>query len=466
MVFSSIPFLFYYLPVVLAVYFLTPLRFRNLFLLLANLAFYGFGEPVYVSIMLLSIGIDYVHGYLVNKHRANDKKARRFVAQSVVFNLALLLFFKYYDFIVQSLTAVFPALGGVLRPLGLPLPLGISFYTFQTMSYTIDVYRRDAPVQKNLVDFGVFVTLFPQLIAGPIVKYKTVARQLARRHICLIDFAAGVRQFTAGLCKKVLLANAVGSLWRLYQQPAALSAPAAWLGVTAFAFQLYFDFSGYSDMACGLGRMLGFRFPRNFRYPFTARSVTELWRRWHISLTSWFREYVYIPLGGNRGGRAKTIRNIAVVWLLTGIWHGAAWNFLLWGVYFGVLLVLERYVFGALLRRLPRALQHGYTLALFWLSLAFFAVEGGMAQNIAYLGALLGANGVFVSSTLMYDLRSYAPTLLLCAIGATPLALRLWSRLAPRVRHALSFVLVPAGLLLSTAYLVAGSYNPFLYFRF
>lgn len=316
MVFSSVFFLFTYLPIVLFAYYITPLRWRNAVLLVVNLIFYGWGEPVYIFIMLLSIAVDYTHGRLVERWRENDRLARRAVASSVICNLAILFFFKYWDFFAVNIHA----LTGIPLPvLGLPLPIGISFYTFQTMSYTIDVYRRDAPVQKNVVTFGAYVTLFPQLIAGPIVQYKSVAEQLEGRREDLEKFVSGIQRFTVGLAKKVLLANAIGELWDTSIAAQDLTVAGAWLGLLGFAFQLYFDFSGYSDMAIGLGRMLGFEFLENFRYPYISRSVVEFWRRWHISLTTWFREYVYFPLGGNRVSRIKWVRNILAVWLLTGI---------------------------------------------------------------------------------------------------------------------------------------------------
>ena len=326
MQFSSLTFLFAYLSLTLAVYFLTPLRWRNLVLLAVSLFFYGWGEPVYLSIMILSILIDYTHGLLVEKYRDNDRRARWFVGQSVVFNLLLLGFFKYWDFLAANLSL----LPGVRLPqLGIPLPIGISFFTFQTMSYTIDVYRRDAPVQRNIITFGAFVTMFPQLIAGPIVKYKAVAEELERRSHTWESFARGSCRFCAGLAKKVLLANSIGALWdcQLAAQGAGtLTVAGGWLGLLAFGFQIYFDFSGYSDMAIGIGQMLGFRFLENFDHPYLAVSVTEFWRRWHMSLTNWFREYLYIPLGGNRDGTARTLRNILIVWFCTGFWHGASWG--------------------------------------------------------------------------------------------------------------------------------------------
>ena len=324
MIFSSLTFLFAYLPVTLALYFLVPLRWRNLVLLLVSLFFYGWGEPVYILIMVLSILIDYTHGLLVEKYRADDRKARWFVGQSVAFNLLLLGFFKYWDFLADNLLLLtgieLPAsiaLAGLTIPLrNIPLPIGISFFTFQTMSYTIDVYRQDAPVQRNIVKFGAFVTMFPQLIAGPIVQYKTVAKELDHRVNTTEDFALGARRFCVGLAKKVLLANAIGALWEeclAAQGAGTLTAAGGWMGLFAFGFQIYFDFSGYSDMAIGLGRIFGFRFLENFDYPYLSASVTEFWRRWHMSLTGWFREYLYIPLGGNRGGTVKTIRNIFIV---------------------------------------------------------------------------------------------------------------------------------------------------------
>lgn len=343
MVFSSLYFLFLYLPIVLFLYYITPLKWRNLLLLLVNLVFYAWGEPVYILIMFLSIGIDYTHGMLVEKYkrRGNDRGARWAVASSVIFNLALLFFFKYWDFVAGSLQAI----GFSFMPkLGLSLPIGISFYTFQTMSYTIDVYRDDAKVQRSLVNFGTFVTLFPQLIAGPIIKYKDLGDQIDHRTHSPEQFASGVQIFVVGLAKKVLLANNIGKLWdTILALPAReLTTAGAWLGVAAFAFQLYFDFSGYSDMAVGLGRMLGFEFMRNFNYPYIAKSVTEFWRRWHISLSTWLRDYLYISLGGNRKGRIRTYGNLLLTMLLGGLWHGAAVRFILWGGLHGAALALHK----------------------------------------------------------------------------------------------------------------------------
>ena len=464
MVFSSLTFLFGYLPLTLALYFLTPLRRRNFVLLAASLFFYGWGEPVYVGVMFLSVFIDYTHGLLVERFRQRDRLARWFVGQSVVFNLLLLGFFKYWDFLAANLSL----LPGVSVPqLGLPLPLGISFFTFQTMSYTIDVYRRDAPVQRNVIDFGAYVTLFPQLIAGPIVKYKTVAAELVHRTVTSRDFAEGACRFTAGLAKKVLLANAAGALWescQASQNAGALTVAGGWTGLFAFGFQIYFDFSGYSDMAVGLGRILGFRFDENFDHPYLSTSVGEFWRRWHMSLTSWFREYLYFPLGGSRAGRARPLRNLLVVWFCTGFWHGASWNFILWGLYFGLWLILERFVFRDLLARTPVLVKRVYTLLVVFVGWGIFAMEDlGVCGR--YLAVCFGG-GPLWSAPDGYRLRSWALILLLLALGSTTLAADLWKKVPEQGRRVLAPVLMALGLIVSTAYLVDGSYNPFLYFRF
>ena len=451
----------------LLVYYLTPLKARNAVLLVFNLIFYAWGEPVYILIMFASIAIDYTHGMLVErcKRRGNDRAARRAVASSVIFNLALLFFFKYWDFVAGSLAAI----GLPFMPrLGLSLPIGISFYTFQTMSYTIDVYRGDAGVQKNLINFGTFVTLFPQLIAGPIIKYKDLGDQIDHRPHSPEQFASGVQVFVVGLAKKVLLANNLGLLWDAYKAlPAAeLTTAGAWLGVAAFTFQLYFDFSGYSDMAVGLGRMLGFEFMRNFNYPYISRSITEFWRRWHISLGTWFREYLYIPLGGNRVSAPRLFFNLLVVWAATGIWHGASWNFLLWGLYFAALLILEKAFLLKLLDKLPALLRHLYTLFLVAVSWAIFAVED-FSQLGSYLKVMFGLGGVpLMDAKLGYYVTSYLPILLVAAVASTPLGAKLYHKLKPRAAEVVCTVLVLAGLVVCTAYLVDGTYNPFLYFRF
>ena len=446
--FSSLPFLFGFLPITLAIYFAVPLRWRNLALLLTSLVFYGWGEPIYLGIMVLSILIDYTHGLLVERYRSRDKLARWFVAESVILNLGLLGFFKYWDFFAENLSR----LPGITLPaLGLPLPIGISFFTFQTMSYTIDVYRRDAPAQRDIVAFGAYVTMFPQLVAGPIVRYREVAAELKERVNATADFAAGAGRFTVGLAKKVLLANSIGALWdaELAAQSAGmLTAFGGWLGIAAYGFQIYFDFSGYSDMAIGMGRMLGFHFPENFARPYTAASVTEFWRRWHISLTTWFREYLYIPLGGSRRGTARTVRNIFIVWLL---------HFFLW-------LMLEKYLLKDFLQRLPRWLRHAYTLLVVFAGWGIFAMED-LSVCGGYFRVCFGG-GALWSAVDGYYLRTYAVLLVLLTVGSANTVKAVWERLPERAREALAPVLMLAGLVLCTAYLVDGSYNPFLYFRF
>ena len=462
--FSSLPFLFGFLPITLAIYFAVPLRWRNLALLLASLVFYGWGEPVYISIMVLSILIDYTHGLLVEKYRSRDKLARWFVAESVLLNLGLLGFFKYWDFFAANLSLI-P--GVSISALGLPLPIGISFFTFQTMSYTIDIYRQDAPAQRNMVSFGAYVTMFPQLVAGPIVRYKDVAAELIHRTNTASAFAAGARRFTVGLAKKVLLANSIGALWDAElaaQSAGTLTVVGGWLGIAAFGFQIYFDFSGYSDMAIGMGQMLGFHFPENFNYPYTAASVTEFWRRWHISLTTWFREYLYIPLGGSRKGTWRTVRNIFLVWFCTGFWHGASWNFILWGLHFFGWLMLEKYLLRDFLQKLPSWLRHFYTLVVVFVGWGVFAMED-LTVCTGYFKTCFGS-GTLWSAADGYYLIAYGLTLLILTVGSTRLPRKVWDRLPERARALLGPLLMAAGLVICTAYLVDGSYNPFLYFRF
>ena len=468
MVFSSLYFLFLYLPIVLFLYYITPLKWRNLLLLLVNLVFYAWGEPVYILIMFLSIGIDYTHGMLVEKYkrRGNDRGARWAVASSVIFNLALLFFFKYWDFVAGSLQAI----GFSFMPkLGLSLPIGISFYTFQTMSYTIDVYRDGAKVQRSRVNFGTFVTLFPQLIAGPIIKYKDLGDQIDHRTHSPEQFASGVQIFVVGLAKKVLLANNIGKLWdTILALPAReLTTAGAWLGVAAFAFQLYFDFSGYSDMAVGLGRMLGFEFMRNFNYPYISKSITEFWRRWHISLSTWFRDYVYFPLGGSRvNSKAKHIRNLFVVWLLTGIWHGANWTFLAWGLFYFVLLVLEKY--GGLGRGWPVWAKWLFTFLMVNFAWVLFRADS-LAAAGQYLQAMFGLGaGGWDDLTALY-LRENWTVLAASVLFAGPLAPRLRDWAAKKDSPLLDAgyaVLAAAVFLVSAAFLIKGTYNPFIYFNF
>lgn len=468
MIFSSVLFLYIYLPLVLLIYQLTPLRYRNLSLLIVNLIFYGWGEPVYILLMFLSIGIDYVNGYYVGKYRDTDrKKAKRFVIISVVMNLSLLGFFKYYDFIAASLNSLMNM--QLLQPLGLALPIGISFYTFQTMSYTIDIYRNQADAQKSIINFGTYVTLFPQLIAGPIVRYNDVADQLGHREIDSDMFAYGIQRFVLGLAKKVLLANNIGLLWETVQKMdfGTMSVLSAWLGIIAFAFQIYFDFSGYSDMAIGLGKMFGFSFLENFNYPYISKSITEFWRRWHISLSVWFKEYVYIPLGGNRHGTWRMIFNLAVVWMLTGFWHGASWNFLWWGSYFGILLIIEKLFLKQWLDKCPSVVGHSYTMILVLISWVLFALNDGEAIT-AYLRAMFSLNGNAVADhTSLYLLANYAMLLIVLVLASLPLGKKLFHRYVQGKKlYALVPFVLAILLLASTAYIVDASYNPFLYFRF
>lgn len=464
MIFSSLTFLYAYLPLTLALYFLTPLKWRNLVLLLVSLFFYGWGEPVYIVIMFLSIAIDYTHGLLVEKYRDNDRKARWFVAESIIFNLLLLGFFKYWDFLVANLSLI----PGITVPqLHIPLPIGISFFTFQTMSYTVDVYRKDAPVQKSIIKFGAFVTMFPQLIAGPIVQYKTVAKELDSRVNTSEDFAAGATRFCVGLAKKVLLANSIGSLWDeclAAQSAGTLSAVGGWMGLLAFGFQIYFDFSGYSDMAIGLGRIFGFKFAENFNYPYLASSVSDFWRRWHMTLTGWFRDYLYIPLGGNRNGAWKTLRNIFIVWFCTGFWHGASWNFILWGLYFFTWLMIEKYLLKDVLKKTPAVIKHIYTLIVVFVGWGIFAIED-LKLCGQYLLSCFGGSGFFTAVD-GYRLKSYAVTFVILILASTTLGKKTWQRIPEKAQKILTPVLMALAMVICTGYLVDGSYNPFLYFRF
>lgn len=470
MVFSSLLFLFYFLPAILGLYFLVPRHYKNLILFCCSLFFYAWGEPVYIVLMLFSSVADYTHGRLIERYRHRGDTAKWFVASAVLINLALLGFFKYADFLVLNLNWL---LGTAIEPLNLPLPIGISFYTFQTMSYSIDVYRGEAPVQKNFISFAAYVSLFPQLIAGPIVRYQTIAYELNQRTETMEQFASGVKRFAVGLGKKVLLANNIGLLWSEIQNiaPADLTVLTAWLGIIAFGFQIYFDFSGYSDMAIGLGRIFGFSFLENFNYPYISKSITEFWRRWHISLGTWFRDYLYIPLGGSRTNKTGLFRNLFIVWFLTGFWHGASWNYVFWGLYFGVLLCIEKLFLGRILERLPGILRHSYVLLAVVLGWVLFVFED-MGAGLAYLKIMLGLSGNSLWDTnLLYFITSNGLLLAALVLGSTPLPNLAWERFAAWVqRKKVGFILIPIGyliiLLASTAYLVDASYNPFLYFRF
>lgn len=466
MVFSSITFLYIFLPITLLVYYLVPAKAKNWVLFVSGLVFYAWGEPVYVFIMILSTLIDYTAGRLMDFWNDDEKRRKILLICSVAMNLGLLAVFKYSSFIIDNINALFH--GGIPDP-QLPLPIGISFFTFQSMSYTIDLYRRQIKVQKNFINFGAYVTMFPQIVAGPIVRYQDVSKELESRSITVGETADGIGLFTRGLAKKLLLANNIGLLWaQVREMPIdAVPAATAWLGILAFAFQIYFDFSGYSDMACGIGKMLGFHFPQNFNLPYTAKSITDFWRRWHITLSTWFKEYLYIPLGGNRSGTVRTIRNLLIVWVLTGFWHGASWNFVCWGLYFGVLLVLEKFVYGKILNKLPSFVRQLYTFVLMVFSWVLFEMET-LGDVGRYLQAMFGGAG-FADSRSIYLLRSYFLLFLLCIFASGSWGKKVYSQFSNRW-PARAQALLPVSVILlmavCTAYLVNATYNPFLYFRF
>ncbi len=468
MVFSSLEFLFFYLPAVLLIYFLIPAKFlaaRNFALLVVSLLFYGWGEPSYIWIMLLSIAVDYTCGKLVAKHKqAAPKKAKAALISSIVINLSILAFFKYADFIIKNLSLI-PVFSD-LKPLGVALPIGISFYTFQTMSYTLDVYLGEAKMQKNIASFGSYVTMFPQLIAGPIVRYRDVDNALRQRSHTIENVARGTRRFVCGLAKKVLLANTAGAFYQSFIQGVAEtpSVLGAWFGIVFFAFQIYFDFSGYSDMAIGLGLIMGFNFPENFNYPYVSKSITDFWRRWHITLSTWFREYVYIPLGGNRKGKARTFINLIIVWFLTGLWHGASWNFVLWGLYFAAILIIEKAFLGKLLDKLPRFISHIYAIVLILFGWFIF-VWCDLENPVNYLSAMFVSP--LISQIAIYDFLRGLLFLVILVVASTKLPHKIYSQLfETKIFRIIMCVVLPITILLCTAYLVDSSYNPFLYFRF
>lgn len=464
MVFSDSVFLFMFLPLTLAVYYAVPFAFKNTVLFLTGLLFYAWGEPVYVLIMLLSTAIDYCAGRLMDRFDSNKKIRKATLLVSVVMNLSLLGIFKYGSFFIGSVNGIF---GSAIPDPGLPLPIGISFFTFQSMSYTIDLYRRNIKVQKNFIDFAAFVTMFPQIVAGPIVRYEDVSAQLACRRIDLRSMSDGITRFVCGMCKKVLIANSIGALWTdvKAQDYAFMPAATAWLGIAAFTLQIYFDFSGYSDMAIGLGKMLGFDFPENFRYPYNSKSVAEFWRRWHITLGDWFKSYVYFPLGGSRGSTAATIRNTLIVWLLTGLWHGASWNFILWGLYYGVLIILEKFVFRRLLERTPSALRHILTMLAVVFGWVIFEITSP-ASELEFVKAMLGFGGSFANSFTLNALHNYAVTFIAAIAISTGIPLKICKKLPEKRADALSLVGEAAGMTACIACLVDSGYNPFLYFNF
>ena len=464
MVFSSVTFLFAFLPATLLGYYVLPRRWRIAFLLLVSLVFYAWGEPVYVLLMMGSILVNWCIGLLMARW---ERRKKALLILAVVIDLAMLAVFKYASFLLRTAAALVPAIAGNAAP-DIRLPIGISFFTFQILSYIIDVYRGDAKTQRNLVRFGAYVSMFPQLIAGPIVRYTDIEAQLERQTLSVDRFAGGIRLFIIGLAKKLLLANAMGTFWtEMSAAPGENGLLGAWVGLIAYAFQIYFDFSGYSDMACGLGEMLGFTFVQNFRYPYISTSITDFWRRWHISLSTWFREYVYIPLGGNRRGLARQILNIFVVWLLTGLWHGASWNFVLWGLYFGVLLMLEKLFLLRALERVPAWVRHVYALFFIVLGWGIFYFTDFTAMG-AYLSSLftVGSSGLLSTHARAWVI-GFLPWLAVCAVASTPLGARLAARMACRRGfEMLRLAALIALFVLCVAALASQSYNPFIYFRF
>ncbi len=490
MVFSSTEFLYLYLPFVLLIYYLTPKRLKNAALFASGLIFYAFGEPVWVLILLLSCLIDYTAGIIMSKNENNPRARKACLSVSVIMNLGLLAVFKYTSFIVETLNGIFglnlppniyagaanTLFGTHFSIAEIVLPIGISFFTFQSMSYTIDLYLGKIEIQRSFVDFAAYVTMFPQIVAGPIVRYKDVAAELKSRSVTLSGLSEGINRFARGLAKKVLLANNIGVLWRDVKacDPGELPAATAWLGIIAFTLQIYFDFSGYSDMAVGLGKMLGFRFPENFNLPYISKSVREFWRRWHITLGDWFKSYVYIPLGGSRAGTLKTVRNLAVVWLLTGLWHGASWSFVLWGGWFGILIILERLFLGRLLEKLPGFFSWLYTILAVIFGWVLFEADG-LGWAFGFLGAMFGGSGVFWDRSSAWIICEYSVTLSVCAFFASDAPKNIRERLGERLKGfgmkydpltAAEPIVSALLIICSTAYLVGDGYNPFLYFNF
>ncbi len=468
MLFSSIPFLYYFLPVVLIIYFAVPQKFKNYVLLVASLVFYASGEPVYLILMLVTVMTGYIAGLAIEHFRERKSAARAVLAGSVALLAVLFGYHKYADFFIDCFNSVTK---GNVPLLNIALPIGISFYTFQVLSYIIDVYRGDVEAQKNIVTFATYVTMFPQLVAGPIVRYQEVNRELSDRIVSTVKVYEGIRRFIAGLAKKILLANAFAGLCDIFRASDEKSVLFYWIYAVSFTLCIYFDFSGYSDMAIGLGRILGFNFCENFNYPYISKSITEFWRRWHISLGTWFRDYVYIPLGGNRVSKPRWIFNIIVVWALTGLWHGAAWNFVIWGGMFAVILVFEKIYFKKVLDRMPAAFSHIYVILLVVISFVIFNADN-VLQAYGDIGGMFGAAGIpLVTTEAVYYLKSYAVIFIMGFAGATPVI----GKCAGRLRNSLKYgklsqifepVIMVVLLLVCTAFLVDGSFNPFLYFRF
>lgn len=461
MLFSSISFLYYFLPCVLILYFIVPQNYKNIILLISSLLFYFYGEPIYILVMLASIVSAYIHGILIEKC---PKYKRIFLTTSIIISLGLLILFKYSDFIISNVNNVFNT---DLKLPNLALPIGISFYTFQILSYVIDVYNGKVKVQKSLLKLAMYVSLFPQLIAGPIVRYIDIEKELTNREHSFEKFALGVRRFIIGLSKKVLIANSLGELCQIFLDTGDKSILFYWIYGISFSLQIYFDFSAYSDMAIGLGKIFGFEFLENFNYPYISKSITEFWRRWHISLGSWFRDYVYIPLGGNRVGKVKLLRNIFVVWLLTGFWHGANWTFIIWGLLFGILLIIEKLFLLKALDKLPNLIKHIYVLFIVMISFIIFNANN-ISEAFNQIIGLFGANREpFINDYTMYYLKSYLIIIIIAIIGSTPILKTIINKLkVNKIINIVEPIVLIVLLIVVTAYLVDNSYNPFLYFRF
>ncbi|WP_312831908.1 MBOAT family O-acyltransferase [Sedimentibacter saalensis] len=467
MLFSSISFIYYFLPIVIMLYFIVPFKFKNLVLLVSSLFFYFYGEPLYSILILISSLSGYLHGLWIDKSR-KSRYAKLPLICSIIFSIGILLYFKYADFFIENINWLFNL---KIAPLKVVLPIGISFYTFQILSYTIDVYKGNAKVQKNYFSFAAYVSLFPQLIAGPIVRYTTVEQELSKRSHTTENFSYGISRFIVGLSKKVLIANTLGELGRVFSNLNERTILFYWIAAISFMLQIYYDFSGYSDMAIGLGRIFGFHFLENFNYPFISRSISEFWRRWHISLGTWFRDYLYIPMGGNRAGTVKWIRNVIVVWFLTGFWHGADWNFIVWGLYFGIFLTLEKFLFNSILKKLPAFAGLIYTLFFVTISFVIFNAVN-MTECIESIKGMFGFLNIPLSNAkTVYYLSSYGFVLIIAAFGATPLTFKAiekikCSKKGEFIINVLEPIVLLSLLLLITGYLVDGSFNPFLYFRF
>ena len=465
MLFTSISFLYYFLPALIIIYFITPKKYKNIILLIASLLFYFYGEPKYVFLMIAEIVIAYTGAILIDKYKNQSKNI---LIITLFIHVFLLIIFKYTDFIIQTINDISNA---NIKLLNIALPIGISFYTFQIISYVIDVYNGKVKVQKNIINLATYVSLFPQLVAGPIVRYQTVEKELDDRVHSFNNFAYGIRRFSIGLAKKVLIANALGELCTKAFVLNETTIIFYWIFGISYMLQLYFDFSAYSDMAIGLGRIFGFNFPENFNYPYISKSITEFWRRWHISLGTWFKDYVYIPLGGNRDGKYKQIRNILIVWLLTGIWHGANWTFLIWGLLFGIILIIEKIFLNKFMEKLPSFIKRIYVLFIVMILFIIFNAEN-MSVALTNIKGLFGMNGeVFVNDYTLHYLKSYLPLLIIAFLGATPFIKTLIDKLrknkyANNIINILEPILIVMILVVVTSYLIDNSYNPFLYFRF